>query len=56
MSKRRRRRKIENIVDQNEAEARALGYPNQITLQCEQAAELYPEIMFGKRPDDMSVH
>jgi hypothetical protein len=35
--------------EQNEAEARAAGYPNLISLQQETAAEQYPEICFRPR-------
>jgi hypothetical protein len=37
------------IVAENEAEARALGYPNLISMQSEIAGEQHPEIMYGGR-------
>jgi hypothetical protein len=40
-------RKRDAIIEQNEADARAAGYSNPISMQMEEAGEQYPDIVYG---------
>jgi hypothetical protein len=36
---------LQDVIEQNEADAQAAGYPNLISMQCEVAAEQHPGAM-----------